>query len=94
MMPPQNGALPDNTAIPLPGGSFGDLAGAIFDVLGSEPPRQTMMEDQVRATALLHWARRRHEPSQPRDEWIAVVELIIALAALSGCCPPPAEGCS
>ena len=88
------GALPDNAAIGAPAGSFDDVAGAIFDVLGPSPRLKRLMVEQVRAAALLQWARRQHEPSTTRDDWAALVELIIDLATLSGSCPPPAGDCS
>ena len=88
------GALPDNAAITVPEGSFDDVAGAIYDVLGPSPTLKTLIDEQVRAAALLHWARRQHGPQAARDEWTALVELIVGLATLSGFCPPPAEDCS
>jgi hypothetical protein len=88
------GALPDNAAILVPDGSFDDVARAIFDVLGPSPTLKVLIDEQVRAAALLQWARRQHGPQAARDEWTALVELIAGLATQSGSCPPPAEGCS
>ena len=89
-----NGALPTNAAIEVPGGSFADVAGAIFDALGPSPALRILMVEQVRAAALLLWARRKHGPQTARDEWTVLVELILGVATLSGSCPPPAEDCS
>lgn len=89
-----NGALPDNAAISVPNGSFDDVAEAIFEVLRPSQTLKILMVEQIRAAALLQWARRQHGPSTARDEWTGLIELIVGLATLSGSSPPPAEGCS